>query len=128
MDYPKQEVKTGFSKRATVSRRDRITIAQDAAPGGSSNPQYTQLLATGVPAEVLQVAGGEYIRGKQVEANTTFVISIGNLPNILLDARCQITVLSGVYKNMVLYNHRVHFETDRARPRMIQLHCKSNDH
>ena len=124
-DYPQQEIKTGQSKRATIAKRDRITIHADAAVGGSSNPIYTSLLATAVPAEVLQVSGGEMIRGKQVEANTQYVISIDYFPSITVDAECQITVLTGVYTNMVVYVHRVHFETERARPVNLQLHCRA---
>jgi hypothetical protein len=123
MEYPKQET----SRRATVSKRDRVTIYADAASGGSSNPNYSQLLAEAIPAEILQVTGGERIRGKQVEANTQFVVSIDNLPDITLNARCKILVTSGVYQNSELYSHRVHFETDRSRPRAIQLHCRSKE-
>jgi hypothetical protein len=124
-DYPQQEIKTGQSKRATIAKRDRITMHADAASGGSSNPAYTSLIAASVPAEILQVSGGEFIRGKQVESNTQYVVSIDYLPSITVDAECQITVLTGVYNGLILHIHRVHFETERARPVNLQLHCRT---
>jgi len=124
-EYPLQQSASGTTRRATIARRDRVTIHVDAASGGSSNPSYTHLLAASVPAEVLQVSGGEQVRGKQVEATTTYVVSIDYLPGITLDQRCQITIISGVYNGTVIYTHRVHFETDRSRPKNMQLHCRS---
>jgi len=121
--YPKQEI----TRRATVAKRDRVAIHADAAAGGSSQPAYTNQLAASLPAEVLQVSGGEMVRGRQVEAITTFVVSINDLPGVTLSARCRITVLSGAYSGTVLYVHRVHYETDRSRRRAIQLHCKEQE-
>jgi hypothetical protein len=122
-NYPKQEI----PRRATVARRDRVTVRRESTPGGASNPIYSQLIAELVPAEVLQVSGGEVIRGKQVEGNTTFVISVGWLPEIKLDARCEITIESGVYRGSKIYTHRVHYETDRSRPVGVQLHGRARD-
>jgi hypothetical protein len=122
-EYPKQET----ASRATIARRERVTIHRDAAAGGASQPSYTQLLGASVPAEILQVAGGEVVRGRQVESHTRYVVSIGYLPGMSLDARCKIAVLSGVYTGLDIYTHRVHYETSRGRPVAIQLHGKSDE-
>lgn len=127
MEYPKQEIKTGNSKLATVSRRDVVAIRADAAPGGASNPQYTQELGSQIMAEILQVSGGEVVRGKQVEANTSFVVSIRWISGLAVDAKCEVEVLSGVYAGQKLYTRRVHFETERSRPKGIQLHCSTRE-
>lgn len=121
--YPKQEI----ARRATVARRDRVTIYRDAAAGGSSQPSYTQLVAENVPAEVLQVSGGEMVRGRQVEAHTTFVLSLPHLPQLSLSAECRVNVGTGQYRGVVIHVHRVHLETDRSRPVAVQLHGKMID-
>jgi hypothetical protein len=127
VDYPKQEGASGNSQRATVAKRDIVTIYQDAAPGGASNPEYTQLLGENIPAEVLQVAGGESVRGKQVEAGTSYVVSINWVNGLNLNAKCSVVVGSGFYAGQVLYTRRIHVETDRSRPKAFQLHCGTRE-
>lgn len=127
MEYPKQEIKSGNSTLATVAKRDVVAIRKDAAPGGAANPQYTLVLGSQVMAEVLQVSGGEMVRGKQVEANTHFVVSINWIDGLAVDAKCEVEILSGIYAGQKVYTKRVHFETDRNRPKAIQLHCSARE-
>lgn len=105
--------------------RDRITVYGDAAPEGATQPAYTDELARGIPAEILQVSGGEVIRGKQVEAMVSHVIGFRFFPCHGITAKARVTVTSGMYKDQVLYVHRVHFETQHGRPYRMQLHCKT---
>lgn len=126
-EYPQQEGVSGNSRRATISKRDIVTIYADAAPGGASNPEYTLLLGEDILAEVLQVSGGEQIRGKQVEAGTSFVVSIAWIDGLSLNAKCAVTIGSGFYAGETLYTRRIHVETDRARPKAFQLHCSSRE-
>jgi hypothetical protein len=111
-------------RHAPIVYRDLVTVRADAAPGGASQPSYTQVLAENLPAEVLQVSGGEVVRGKQVEAVTAFVVGCRYNPNLTLTARCQVSILSGVYAGQVVFVHRVHVENLHSRPARIQLHCK----
>lgn len=56
--------------------RQRITLEAAATPtDGETNPTYSTV-ASNIPAEVLEVSGGEYIRGRQVEAGLNAVITI----------------------------------------------------
>lgn len=127
MEYPQQEHKTGNTQRATVSKRDIVTIYQDAAPGGATNPEYSQLLGEDIPAEVLQVAGGEMVRGKQVESGTSFVVSVAWIDGLSLSAKCSVVVGSGFYAGQTLYTRRIHTETNRSRPAAFQLHCGTRE-
>lgn len=127
MKYPKQETVSGNSLRATVCKRDAVTIRRDDAAGGSANPDYSKLLAANVMAEVLQVSGGEFVRGRQVEAGTRFVITVDYLPDIAPTAKCEVEILSGVYVGQRLYTQRIEFETARGRPRDMQLHCGTHE-
>ncbi len=110
---------------APICYRDRIDIHANAAVAGSTQPSYTDELCAQVPAEVLQVAGGEVIRGKTVEAITSHVVSMRNIPSISITAECRVTVNTGIYKGQLLYVHRVHFENMHGRPVRLQLHCKT---
>jgi hypothetical protein len=117
-DLPKQESGT---VRGTVSYRDAVAIREDSAPGGASQPKYDRLLYCDLLAEVLQVWGGEIVRGKQVEARTNFVVSIDIMPGI--NERCEVEILTGPYAGRKVYVGRVHHETARSRPVNLQLHC-----
>jgi hypothetical protein len=123
VDYPKQSQ----SPNATIAFRDRVRIMADEASGGASQPAYTDELAASLPAEVVQTSGGEYVRGKQVEAVTAFVVCLRFDPQMMFTAKCQVTILSGVYRNQVLYVHRVLYEDRHGRPVRIQLHCKRTE-
>jgi hypothetical protein len=117
-DYPKQESGT---VRGTVCYRDVVAIREDSAPGGATQPRYDRLLYGELLAEVLQVAGGEFVRGRQVEARTSFVVSVDVMPGI--SERCEVEILSGPYSGRKVYVSRVHHETARSRPVNLQLHC-----
>ena len=117
-EYPKQETGT---VRGTICYRDVVAIREDCAPDGASQPKYDRLLYPELLAEVLQVSGGEMIRGKQVEAKTVFVVSCDFMPGI--HERCQLEILTGPYAGRKVYVGRVHHETARARPVNLQLHC-----
>jgi hypothetical protein len=108
----------------TIAYRDRVQIMADAAVGGSSQPAYTLSVASSLPAEVIQTSGGEIVRGKQVEAITVFVICLRYNPRLMFTAKCQVTILSGVYQDQVVYVHRVLYENKHGRPARVQLHCK----
>lgn len=125
MDYPKQEHRSGNSQRATVAMRDVVDIYKDSAKGGNPNPKYDCLLVENVLSEILQVAGGEIVRGIQVEGITTFVVSIPWLETLAINEQCEVKVNSGIYEGWRLFAHRVHTETGRMRPKMLQLHCKA---
>lgn len=99
----------------------------DEAAGGSSQPSYTGEVAPSLPAEVIQTSGGEFVRGKQVEAVTVFVVCIRFNPSLMFTAKCQVTILSGVYQGQVLFVHRVLYENEYGRPARIQLHCKRTE-
>ncbi len=120
MDLPSQSK----SQHATIAFRDRVSIMADEASGGSSQPSYTSEVAASLPAEVIQTSGGEFVRGKQVEAITAFVICLRWNPSLMFTAKCQVTILSGVYQGQVLYVHRVMYEDKHGRPSRVQLHCK----
>jgi hypothetical protein len=64
------------------------------------------------------------VRGKQVEAITAFVICLRFNPSLMFTAKCQVTILSGLYKNQVVFAHRVLYENEFGRPARVQLHCK----
>jgi hypothetical protein len=98
-----------------------IAIREDSAPSGSSQPRYDRVLYAELLAEVLQVSGGEIVRGKQVEAKTSFVVSVDHVPGI--DHRCEVEILTGPYAGRKVYVGRVHYETGRSRPVNIQMHC-----
>jgi hypothetical protein len=123
VDLPKQST----SRRATIAFRDRVSIMADEASGGSSQPSYTSEVAPSLPAEVIQTSGGEYVRGKQVEAITVFVVCLRFNPSLMFTAKCQVTILSGVYQGQVIYVHRVLYENEHGRPAGIQLHCKRTE-
>ena len=127
MEFPKQEHKTGNTQRATVCKRDAVTIRRDNAAGGASNPVYDRLLAANVMAEIIQVSGGEMVRGRQVEANTQFVVTVDYVADLLPTARCEIEILSGIYVGQFVYTKRIEYETGRARPMNIQLHCGAKE-
>lgn len=104
--------------------RDVVCIRADAAPAGSTQPKYTNVLYADLLAEVLQVSGGEFVRGKQVEARTSFVITVDQMPGI--DNRCEVEILTGPYEGRKVYVGRVHAETARSRPIGYQLHCSES--
>jgi SPP1 family predicted phage head-tail adaptor len=53
-----------------------VTIETAATPtDGEPNPSYTTLAAN-VPAEVIETGGGEYLRGRQIEAGVNAVVTI----------------------------------------------------
>lgn len=110
---------------APISYRDRVTIHADAKQEGATQPAYTDELCRSVCAEIREVAGGEVIRGKTVEAITSHVVSMRHIPQISIAADCQVTVLSGMFKGQILYVHRVHYETVHNRPVRMQLHCRT---
>lgn len=110
---------------APIVYRDRITVHRDARADGATQPDYSDEILTAIVAEVRQVSGGEIIRGKTVEAITSFVVSCRYIPSILIDADCQVTVLSGPHKDQVLWVHRVFYENMHNRPVRQQLHCKT---
>lgn len=120
MSLPKQ----GTARMAPVVYRDLVRIMADEAAGGASQPSYTSEVAPSLPAEVIQTSGGEFVRGKQVEAITVFVICLRFNPSLMFTAKCQVTILSGLYKNQVVFVHRVLYENEFGRPARIQLHCK----
>jgi hypothetical protein len=110
---------------APIVYRDRITVHADARADGATQPAYTDELCRETFAEVQQVAGGQVVRGKTVEAITAFVVSLRNIPSIPIGADCQVTVTSGPYKDQVLFVHRVYYENMHGRPVRQQLHCKT---
>ncbi len=110
---------------APIVYRDRITVHRDARADGATQPAYTAAILENTFAEVRQVAGGEVIRGYTVEAITSFVISLRHIPQVTIGADCQVTVLTGPYKNQVLFVHRVYYENLHNRPVRQQLHCKT---
>lgn len=105
--------------------RDRVSIYADAAPEGATQPDYSEELARGLFAEVLQVSGGQVIRGKQVEAVVSHVVAFRYFPNSGLNAKCMVRVESGIYKGQELFVYRDHYETMHGRPHRVQLHCKT---
>jgi hypothetical protein len=109
---------------APIVFRDRVQIMADEASGGASQPAYTAEVASSLPAEVIQTSGGEIVRGKQVEAITVMVVCLRFNPSLMFTAKCQVTILSGVYKDQVVYVHRVLYENEHGRPARVQLHCK----
>lgn len=108
-----------------IAMRDLVSVFANAAAVGASNPEYTREIAKEIPAEILQVSGGESVRGKSVEAITAFVVSIRELPGVQITAECKVDVLSGPYKGQSIFIHRVHFENWHGRPVRVQLHCKA---
>jgi len=108
-----------------IAYRQRVAIHADAAVEGSSQPDYTHELVQSAPAEVRQVSGGEIVRGKTVEQITSHVVSLRYIPGLSLTGKIRVTVLSGTYKDQLLYVHRVHVEDMAGRPRRYQLHCKT---
>ncbi len=120
-EYPKQESGT---VRGTVAMRDVVCIREDSAPDGASQPKYDRVIYPELLAEVLQVSGGEIVRGKQVEAKTSFVVSVDQMPGI--DNRCEVEILTGPYEGRKIYVGRVHAETARSRPIGYQLHCSES--
>ena len=128
-DYPKPEKFTSATVRGTVCYRDLVTIRRDISPGGSGQPEYNEIVATNLPCEILQVAGGEVVRGRQVEARTSFVVSCPTIDGLtsLVDARCEIEILTGPYTGQTIYLGRVHHEQARSRPLALQLHCGTSN-
>ena len=120
MSLPNQ----GTTRMAPIAYRDRVQIMADQASGGASQPAYTSEVAASLPAEVIQTSGGEIVRGKQVEAITAFVICLRFNPALMFTAKCEVTIMSGVYKNQVVFVHRVLYENEFGRPARVQLHCK----
>ena len=56
--------------------RQRVNIETPTTPtNGEVAPTFSNL-ATGVPAEVLETSGGEYVRGRQIEAGISAVVTI----------------------------------------------------
>ncbi len=108
-----------------IAYRQRVAIYADAAVEGSSQPDYSDLIAESIPSEVLQVSGGEIVRGKTVEQITSHVVSFRHIPGLPVNGKCKVTVLSGPYKDQDLFVHRVHIEDMSGRPRRFQLHCKT---
>ena len=125
MEYPAQQHKTGTGQRAPVSFREIVDVYTDAAKGGQSNPVYTDKLAANVHAEIIQVSGGEVVRGRQVEGVVSFVVTTRYLPTLDINSKTMIHICSGPHKETSVYAHRVFIEAQRGRPRMLQIHCKS---
>ena len=56
--------------------RQRVTLEQATTPSsGETNPTYATYLSN-VPAEVIETTGGEYVRGRQVEAGIVAMVTI----------------------------------------------------
>lgn len=56
--------------------RQRISIESATTPTtGETTPSFTTYAAN-VPAEVIETSGGEYIRGRQVEAGIVAMVTI----------------------------------------------------
>lgn len=127
MEYPQQQHKTGTGQRAPVSFRDMVEVWEDNVVGGAANPDYSNLLTDSLHAEVAQVSAGEIIRGRQVEAFTSFVVTTRWIPNISFHAKLRIVVLSGEFKDLELFSQKVYVEHQRSRPRLYQIHCRSGD-
>lgn len=119
--------KQSTARMAPLAYRDRVSIMADAAAGGASQPSYTFEVVPSLPAEVIQTSGGEVVRGKQVEAITAFVICLRYNPSLMFTVKCQVTILSGVYKDQVVYVHRVLYGNEHGRPVRVQLHCKHTE-
>lgn len=122
MDYPKQEIGT---VRGTVSYRDACTVREDSADGGSGQPHYDRVVIQEMLCEVLQVSGGESVRGHTVQSDTSYVIVCDIHQGI--HPRCEIEILTGPYAGQRVYIGRIHFETARGRPVNLQLHCGLSD-
>ncbi len=110
---------------APIVYRDRITVHRAVYADGATQPAYTDEILTSVSAEVRQVGGGEVIRGHTVEAITSFVVSLRQIPQVAISADCQVTILSGRYRGQVMWVHRVFYEDMHGRPVRQQLHCKT---
>ena len=110
---------------APIAYSNRVTVHRAVYADGATNPTYSEEILTSVPAEVRQVSGGEIIRGKTVEAITSFVVSMRWIPPVTIEADCQVTVNSGPYAGQVLWVNRVLYEDQSGRPIRQQLHCRT---
>lgn len=64
-----------------MTLRHMIKFMEDNTPDGVQDPNYVDF-ATGIPANIVPVTGGERFRGRQLEATTTNVIELRNNPGI----------------------------------------------
>lgn len=126
--YPKPEPFTPSAVRGTVCYRDLCTIRRDNSQGGSGQPDYAEIVAENLLCEILQVSGGEVVRGRQVEAKTAFVICCPYIPNLAaINPKCEVELLSGPYAGQKVYVGRVYYENARSRPVATQLHCAASE-
>lgn len=67
--------------------RHRVTIeSASELTTGEPNPTYTTLAAS-IPAEVIETRGGEYVRGRQIEAGIAAVVTVRYRSDITPDMR-----------------------------------------
>ena len=66
--------------------RHRVTIKSDSSTDSELDPTYTTFMA-GIPCDIVPTTGGEKYRGKQLQAETQYVIETrfytGFLPNMI---------------------------------------------
>ncbi len=60
-------------------RQHFISFNEDVSDEGDHEPKF-EVWATGIPASVKHVTGGESFRGSQIEANTTIAFNIEYMP------------------------------------------------
>lgn len=95
----------------------RITLQQSStSPDGAGQPIPTwEDLVTGVPAQVMAVAGGETLRGRQVAADVSTLITIRFRSGITSRMRVQHEGRTlGILRTVDPDGHRW----------MLELHCR----
>lgn len=103
--------------------RDLIRISKNAAATNDPDPDYTGTLRyRSVPCKVLPVSGAESIRGRQLLAETTHVVMLRYLPNILPSDR--ISIIGGLFNGRTLGIVAIREADSDGEQQSLELQCK----
>lgn len=106
--------------------RDIVNLRDDSATGDNPNPDYTgAAFAKGVPADIEAVGGGETIRGRQIEGNIKYVVTMRYRDDVTQTTRVE--VAGGIYKDKILNVVKINPRRDRGRPPLLELDCTENN-
>lgn len=88
------------------SYRDMVDVQRDTGPDDNPQPSFTTTVYRDVPCEIRPVAGGERIRGRQIEGAVEYVVEMHQLDD-LTSPEYRLSVTGGFHRGKVLNIKRI---------------------
>ena len=114
-----------MTAQVTGRMRDRVLLYQDGATGDSADPDNVRMAGTPEPCEIIDLKGGEVIRGRTFEANIAALVTMTlNSRTAKLNARSMLLGRSFPWFNVQLFVNAVGIKKINGIPRLIELDCR----